>query len=59
MVVPLPEQHPATSYSVLIGQGVTMTYEDILNGYMRVSIHVAPVRPAEFIVLKFTQMVGQ
>jgi phage tail sheath protein FI len=50
---------PATSYSVLIGQGVTMTDEDILNGYMRVSIQVAPVRPAEFIVLTFSQMVGQ
>ncbi|MBL4604271.1 MAG: hypothetical protein JKY02_00965 [Flavobacteriaceae bacterium] len=50
---------PATSYSVLIGLGVTMTDEDILNGYMRVSIQVAPVRPAEFIVLTFSQMVGQ
>lgn len=50
---------PATSYQVLIGKGETMTDEDILNGYMRVSIQVAPVRPAEFIVLTFTQMVGQ
>jgi phage tail sheath protein FI len=50
---------PAKSYSVLIGKGVTMTDEDILNGYMRVSIQVAPVRPAEFIVLTFSQMVGQ
>lgn len=50
---------PETSYQVLVGQGVTMTDEDILNGYIRVSIQVAPVRPAEFIVLTFTQMVGQ
>ncbi|MFK7785745.1 MAG: phage tail sheath family protein [Crocinitomicaceae bacterium] len=50
---------PATSYQVLIGLGQTMTDEDVLNGYMRVSIQVAPVRPAEFIVLTFSQMVGQ
>ena len=50
---------PETSYQVLIGQGVTMTEEDILNGYVRVSIQVAPVRPAEFIVLTFSQLIGQ
>ncbi|MDG1333913.1 MAG: phage tail sheath C-terminal domain-containing protein [Crocinitomicaceae bacterium] len=49
---------PETSYQVMVGKGETMTDEDILNGYMRVSIQVAPVRPAEFIVLTFTQMVG-
>jgi phage tail sheath protein FI len=50
---------PETSYSVSIGLGETMTDEDVLNGYMRASIMVAPVRPAEFIVLTFSQMVGQ
>jgi len=50
---------PETSYQVLIGKGETMTDEDVLNGYMRVSIMVAPVRPAEFIVLTFSQMIGQ
>lgn len=50
---------PETSYQVLIGVGETMTDEDVLNGYMRVSIMVAPVRPAEFIVLTFSQMIGQ
>lgn len=50
---------PGTSYQVQIGLGETMTEEDILNGYMRVSIQVAPVKPAEFIVLTFSQMVGQ
>jgi hypothetical protein len=50
---------PDTSYQVLIGLGETMTEEDVLDGYMRVSIMVAPVRPAEFIVLTFSQMVGQ
>ena len=50
---------PETSYQVLIGLGETMTAEDILNGNMRVSIQVAAVRPAEFIVLTFEQMVAQ
>lgn len=50
---------PESSYQVLIGVGETMTDEDVLNGYMRVSIMVAPVRPAEFIVLTFSQLVGQ
>lgn len=50
---------PETSYQVLIGVGETMTDEDVLNGYMRASIMVAPVRPAEFIVLTFSQMIGQ
>ncbi len=49
---------PETSYQVLIGVGETMTDEDVLNGYMKASIMVAPVRPAEFIVLTFSQMVG-
>jgi phage tail sheath protein FI len=50
---------PEGSYKVLIGVGETMTDEDVLNGYMRASIMVAPVRPAEFIVLTFSQMIGQ
>jgi phage tail sheath protein FI len=50
---------PATSYQVLIGLGETMTEEDVLDGYMRLSIMIAPLRPAEFIVLTFSQMVGQ
>lgn len=49
----------ATSYNVLVGLGSTMTDGDILNEYMRVSIQIAPLRPAEFVVLEFTQMVGQ
>jgi phage tail sheath protein FI len=31
-----------------------MTAEDILNGYMHIEIGMAVVRPAEFIVLKFS-----
>lgn len=43
------------AYQVNIGLGVTMTADDILNGYMRVSVKVAVVRPAEFIVITFQQ----
>ncbi len=48
-----------TSYQVLIGVGETMTEEDLLNGLMKVSIQVAPVRSAEFIELTFSQLVAQ
>jgi phage tail sheath protein FI len=42
------------AYFVNIGLGKTMTPQDILEGRMNVEIGVAAVRPAEFIILKFT-----
>jgi phage tail sheath protein FI len=45
---------PESSYYVHIGLGKTMTTEDILNGYMIVEVGIAAVRPAEFIVLRFS-----
>jgi uncharacterized protein len=42
------------AFYVRVGLGQTMTAEDILNGYMNVEIGMAVVRPAEFIVLKFS-----
>ena len=42
------------AYYVRIGLGQTMTAQDILDGYMHVEIGLAVVRPAEFIVLKFS-----
>ncbi len=45
----------AAAFSVECGLGTTMTAEDILNGFMNVTIKVAVVRPAEFIVLTFQQ----
>lgn len=45
----------ADAFSVECGLGSTMTSEDILNGFMNVTIKVAVVRPAEFIVLTFQQ----
>jgi phage tail sheath protein FI len=43
------------AFSVACGLGVTMTSDDILNGFMNVSVKVALVHPAEFIVITFQQ----
>lgn len=43
------------AFSVHCGLGITMTPEDILNGYMNVVVKVAIVRPAEFIVITLQQ----
>lgn len=45
----------ADAFQVECGLGVTMTAEDILNGLMNVTVKVAVVRPAEFIVITFAQ----
>jgi phage tail sheath protein FI len=42
------------AYYVKVGLNQTMTADDILNGIMNVEIGMAVVRPAEFIVLKFS-----
>lgn len=49
----------ADAFSVECGLGVTMTGEDILKGFMNVTIKVAVVRPAEFIVLTFQQQMAK
>jgi hypothetical protein len=41
------------AYIVKVGLGETITAQDILEGRMIVEIHLAAVRPAEFIVLRF------
>jgi len=45
---------PEQAYYVRVGLGQTMTAQDILNGYMHIEIGMAVVRPAEFIILKFS-----
>jgi len=45
---------PEAAYYVEVGLGKTMTQDDILNGKMKVEIGIAAVRPAEFIILKFS-----
>lgn len=44
---------PADAFRVFVGLNETMTSDDILNGRLIVEIHMAAVRPAEFIVLRF------
>jgi phage tail sheath protein FI len=44
---------PEQAFYVKVGLGQTMTFDDILNGRMIVEIGMAPVRPAEFIILRF------
>ena len=51
----LQGEKPKDAFDVQVGLGVTMTADDILNGIMRVRVVIAPVRPAEFIILTFEQ----
>ena len=46
------------AFAVECGLGTTMTSNDILNGFMNVSVKVALVRPAEFIVITFQQQMA-
>ena len=50
---------PEHAYIVSCGLGITMTAQDILNGYLNVEIAMAAVRPAEFVVLKFSHKLQQ
>ncbi len=45
---------PEAAYFVNVGLGKTMTAQDVLEGRMIVEIGVAAVRPAEFIILRFS-----
>jgi hypothetical protein len=46
---------PGDAFDVQVGLGATMTSLDILEGKMLVSVKLAIVRPAEFIVVTFEQ----
>lgn len=50
---------PEDAYFVQIGQGITMSEANIMAGEMIVKIGLAAVRPAEFIILQFTQDIAQ
>ena len=45
---------PEHAFFVKVGLGITMTALDILEGRMNIEIGMAVVRPAEFIILKFS-----
>ncbi|SKA36592.1 hypothetical protein SAMN04488128_104140 [Chitinophaga eiseniae] len=50
---------PDKAFYVAVGLGKTMTAQDILNGFMIVEIGMAAVRPAEFIILRFSHILPQ
>ena len=45
---------PDEAFFVKVGLGQTMTAQDILEGRLNIEIGMAVVRPAEFIILKFS-----
>ncbi|MFN9989404.1 MAG: phage tail sheath family protein, partial [Cyanobacteriota bacterium] len=47
------------AYFVNVGLGKTMSLDDILNGVLSVEIGLAAVRPAEFIILRFSHKMAQ
>ena len=49
---------PEYAFGVKIGFGETMTYQDILDNRMNMSVLLALVRPAEFSVISFSQKMG-
>lgn len=50
---------PEHAFYVAVGLGKTMTALDILEGRMIVEIGMAVVRPAEFIILRFSHMMAE
>ncbi len=50
---------PAEAWFVQVGKDLTMTQEEINQGKMIVKIGLAAVRPAEFIILQFSQDIAQ
>lgn len=50
---------PDQAFKVEVGLGKTMTPNDINEGRLIVDISMAPVKPAEFIVLRFMHMLQQ
>ncbi len=47
---------PNEAFFINVGLGITMDTQDILEGRMNIEIGMAVVRPAEFIILKFSHM---
>lgn len=50
---------PEEAFNVQVGLGTTMTANDILDGYMVISVRVALSHPAEFIIITFQQQMQQ
>jgi len=50
---------PEHAFYVAVGLGKTMTALDILEGRMIIEIGMAAVRPAEFIILRFSHKMAE
>lgn len=50
---------PQHAFYVAVGLGKTMTRLDILEGRLIIEIGMAPVRPAEFIILRFSHKMAE
>ncbi|MES2775265.1 MAG: phage tail sheath C-terminal domain-containing protein [Bacteroidota bacterium] len=50
---------PEAAFSVDCGLGTTMVAEDVLNGFMNVTVKVAVTHPAEYIVITFQQQMAR
>ena len=50
---------PDEAYFVRVGPGQTMTDADVLEGRLLIEVGVAPLRPAEFVVLRIAHQVQQ
>lgn len=50
---------PDDAFFVKVGLGITMTEDDINNGKLIVEIGLAAIRPAEFIILRFSHKTRQ
>ncbi|MFI8415490.1 phage tail sheath family protein [Serratia sp. NPDC078593] len=50
---------PSEAWFVQVGKDITMTQEQINQGQMIIKIGLAAVRPAEFIILQFSQDIAQ
>lgn len=46
---------PDEAFGVRVGLGETMTAEEIVEGVLRVTVHVAVMRPAEFMAITVEQ----
>ena len=50
---------PEEAFFVLCGLGTTMTQDDIDNGRLIVQVGIAPVKPAEFVIIRIQQFTAE
>jgi phage tail sheath protein FI len=48
---------PEQAYRVMVGLDSTMTVQDVRDGILRMTVALAMLRPAEFILVSVTQTV--